>query len=76
MASGEAPTDDNMTRTLVNKPMVLKLGVWEIEIQGENKSGNWIQAVSPRNAQAKKEPEKKPEPKPSPQDEFDDSIPF
>jgi hypothetical protein len=57
MASGEAPTDDNMARTITNKPMVLKLRVWEMEINGETKSGNWIAAVSPRNKSHEKKQE-------------------
>lgn len=90
-ASEEAPTDDSMARTITNKPMVLKLKVWEMTIQGEEKSGNWIAAVSPRNTQgkaAKEEPaakkaepkkaeEKKPEPEAqAPIDDLDGDIPF
>lgn len=82
LESGEAPTDDSMTRSITNKPMVLKLRVWEMEIQGEKKSGNWIAAVSPRNAGAKKAEEagaKEPAPKvqqPSIEEEGDETIPF
>lgn len=63
-ASGEAPTDESMTMCLCNKPMVLKLKVWDMTVEGEKKTGNWIAAVSPRNAspgQAKQEATK-PEP--------------
>lgn len=83
LSSGEAPTDDSMARSITNKPMVLKLKVWEMEIQGEKKSGNWIAAVSPRNAGAKKAEEagaKEPAPQaqqPSiEEDELDSEIPF
>lgn len=88
MATGEAPTDDSMARSITNKPMVLKLKVWEMEIQGEKKTGNWIAAVSPRNAGAKKaEEEGAKEPAPQaqqtapgagepPAGEGDDEIPF
>lgn len=77
MASGEAPTDDSMARSITNKPMVLKLKVWEMEIQGEKKSGNWIAAVSPRNSQGKKEEEAKPAPQPAAEDEDgSEDIPF
>lgn len=83
LSSGEAPTDDSMARSITNKPMVLKLKVWEMEIQGEKKSGNWIVAVSPRNAGAKKAEEagaKEPAPQaqqPSiEEDELDSEIPF
>lgn len=82
-ASGEAPTDDSMTRFLCNKPMVLKLGVWEMEVEGQSKSGNWIQAVSPRNggaAQKKVEPKKQEEKPEAPEfqgdDDLDPDIPF
>lgn len=82
LATGEAPTDDSMARSITNKPMVLKLKVWEMEIQGEKKSGNWIAAVSPRNAGAKKAEEagaKQPAPQaqqPSIEEEGDEEIPF
>ena len=49
MASGEAPTDQAMS-CLFNRPMVLKLGVWKMDVNGEEKSGNWVQKVAPRKA--------------------------
>jgi len=71
-ASGEDPTDESMTKHLTNKPMVLRLQVWEIETQqGEKKSGNWVSAVSPAKAKAK--PTAKPA---EPTQEEIDSIPF
>src|SRR5690625_2648700 len=82
LATGEAPTDDSMARSITNKPMVLKLKVWEMEIQGEKKSGNWIAAVSPRNEGAKKAEEagaKEPAPQvqqPALEEEGDEEIPF
>lgn len=45
LAAGKEPTDATLTQCLVNKPMMLKLGVWEIE----DKTGNWVQAVAPKN---------------------------
>lgn len=72
LASGECPTDESLTRCLVNKPMVLMLQVWEMERDGETKRGNWISAVSPRQKGGKEpEPVKVPEP-----DDEDDNIPF
>jgi len=65
MAAGEEPTDKSLTVALCNKPMVLKLQVWEMEINGEERSGNWISAVSPRQGSPKKE-EPAPEPDPMP----------
>lgn len=51
LASGEEPTDSSLTMALVNKPMVLKLQVWKLTTEtGEEKTGNWVAAVSPRNA--------------------------
>lgn len=73
VASGEAPTDENMTRFLVNKPMVLKLQVWELD--DKSKAGNWVSAVSPRKSGV--EAPAKEEPKAAPVEEDDgDSIPF
>lgn len=74
MAAGEEPTDKSLTVALCNKPMVLKLQVWEMEINGEERSGNWISAVSPRQGSPKKE-EPAPEPEPMPTD-FDDDVGF
>jgi len=55
MQAGTEPTDQSLMQGLVNKPMVLKLGLWKIEASqsndGQERSGNWVQAVSPRNAQ-------------------------
>jgi hypothetical protein len=44
MAAGVHPTDQSLTQHLVGKPMLLRLGLWEIN----DKSGNWVQAVSPK----------------------------
>lgn len=75
MAAGEEPTDKSLTVALCNKPMVLKLQVWEMEINGEERSGNWISAVSPRQGSPKKEEAPAPEPEPMPTD-FDDDVGF
>lgn len=82
LASGERPTDESLTRCLVNKPMVLMLQVWEIDKDDGTKArGNWISAVSPRQGGATKAAPK-PEPVPEPvapaaaDDEFGDDIPF
>ena len=39
-----APSDMSLAQ-ICNRPMVLKLGVWELE--DKSKSGNWIKAVAP-----------------------------
>lgn len=75
MAAGEEPTDKSLTVALCNKPMVLKLQVWEMEINGEERSGNWISAVSPRQGSPKKEEPVK-EPEPAMADDFDDDVGF
>jgi len=46
VAAGTLPTDALLTKCLVNKPMLLKLQVWEMN----DKKGNWVAAVSPRTA--------------------------
>ena len=52
LASGAAPTDEAMTKHLTNKPMVLKIQIWEIEANDGSgmKRGNWVSAVSPKSA--------------------------
>lgn len=47
MASGQKPTDVDLMQHLVNKPMVVKIQIWETD---DGKKGNWVSAVSPRNA--------------------------
>jgi len=51
-ASGKDPTTEMMQSKLTNKPMVIMLKVWAIEDKetGEMKRGNWISAVSPKDA--------------------------
>lgn len=68
------PTDMDLTKALANKPVVIRLGVWDLE----GKTGNWVQAVErsakkpaaskPAASPAKKEPE--------PEAEESDDIPF
>jgi len=66
------PTDESLTAALVNKPMIIKLMVWKMKgDDGEEKSGNWVSAVSPKKGGKVSKP--KPEPK---KQELDDEIPF
>lgn len=44
VASGEEPTDMMLTKCLLNKPMIIKVLVWEMN----DRKGNWISAVAPR----------------------------
>lgn len=56
------PTDMDLMSNLCNKPMALKLGVWEMESsEGKQMSGNWVQAVSSGKAAAAATTTKKPE---------------
>ncbi len=75
MAAGVEPTDQSLTASLVNKPMMLLLQVWELEDEntGEKKRGNWVSAVSPRTAGGAQKPAQAPKPA---ADNFDDDIPF
>lgn len=52
MTSGKEPTDALMQKGLMNKPMIIMLQIWAMENTqtGETKKGNWVSAVSPRNA--------------------------
>jgi len=43
--SQEAPNDNSMAKALLNKPMLIKVMIWELN----GRSGNWIASVSPRN---------------------------
>lgn len=73
---GENMPSDMSLAQLCNRPMVLKLGVWELD--DKSKSGNWVQAVSPAKSQAAA-PAAPPTPPPAPApaaDNFDDDIPF
>jgi DNA primase len=47
VASGVRP-DDAALFALLNKPMLIKVMVWEFN----DRSGNWISKVSPRSQQA------------------------
>jgi hypothetical protein len=70
MAAGKEPDDELLTVALVNRPMVLKLQVWEIETDdGSKKRGNWVSAVSPRTTTA-------PKPAPAPLTSLNDDAPF
>lgn len=69
------PSDISLSQ-LCNRPMVLKLGVWELD--DKSKNGNWVQAVAPAKAGAAAEskPAPKPVAKPAPVDDFSEDIPF
>lgn len=73
MAAGVEPNDQALTVNLVNKLMMLMLQVWEMEINGETKQGNWVSAVSPRGGAAAAQAQAKTK---KPALDIDDDIPF
>jgi len=52
LAGGKRPTDETLTGGLTNKPMVIKIMVWEMEDRatGKMNQGNWVGAVSPKSS--------------------------
>jgi hypothetical protein len=77
LASGEMPTDDMLTRHLVNKPMMLRLEIWEMEVEGQTKSGNWVSAVAPRgNGAAAPKAAPAQTPAKPPVEDYDDDVGF
>ena len=48
---GGVPDDDDLTIALSNRPMVIKVKVWEIKDGADVKSGNWIVSVAPKTAE-------------------------
>ena len=82
-AAGVQPDTQALAAALMNRPMVLKLGVWELD--DKSKSGNWVSKVAPRPqagqaAQSAPTPAPKPQPQPKPApaafDDLDDDVPF
>ncbi len=67
--SGQEPTDETLSQHLCHSPMYLKLMVWEMEINGEEKSGNWVQQVAPKNKQPAQQA-------PAASTNHDDEVPF
>lgn len=70
MAAGVTPTDAAMQQSLLMKPMVLLLDVWELD--DKSNKGNWVRAVSSSKPGAQ---QKEPEPvkqAPAAQDDDDD----
>ena len=79
MAAGVEPTDQSLTVNLVNKMMMLMLQVWEMDVDGQTKTGNWVSAVSPKGAAAATAPAQQraaPANAAAQADKFDEDIPF
>lgn len=74
------PTDDDLAIALVNKQMVLRLGVWEMEGDNGAMSGNWVQAVSAKDkpvSAGAAAPARKPQAQQSRTgDVLEDDVPF
>ena len=69
------PSDEDLMRCLSGKMMAIKIMVWKMVIDGQEKSGNWVSAVAPAKGGAKPAAVA-PKPAAPPVDSFDDSIPF
>lgn len=63
------PSDMDLMQALCNKPMVIKVEVWEMEgNDGETRSGNWVQAVSSGKPQQQSAPSAQAAPQQQPQE--------
>jgi len=69
------PDDDDLAISLSNRPMVIKMKVWEIKDSAETKSGNWIVSVAPKSAEVSIS-DAAPKKAPSAKAPLDDGIPF
>lgn len=72
------PTSDEIALALINKQMVIRLGVWEMQGDNGPMSGNWVQSVSPKSANISEAPRKAPAKRQAPivDDIDDDDVPF
>lgn len=53
----DAPTDEELQRNLLNKPMIIKTKLWEMTgDDGQTHSGNWVCMVSPNGSRDVEEP--------------------
>jgi len=72
-ALGKKPTDEQLQKALINKPMMITLQVWKTkDNHGDDISGNWVSAVAPKVFTATS----KPAAKARPEIVEDDDIPF
>lgn len=70
--SGREPNDQDLMVGLCNKPMMIKVGVWEME--DKSKRGNWIMSVAPRTSSPVQQVQQSAAIMPSPAP--DNTIPF
>lgn len=71
------PTDEDFAMHLTNKPMVIRLGLWDMD----GKQGNWVQAVSPASKPVSVDKSKvttadKAAPAAKSRNDLDDDVPF
>ena len=76
-AKDAKPSSDDLAMALMDKPMVITLGLWEMA----GNSGNWVMAVAPKNKALKIGDKAPAKPKGNPLDfnrraDVDDEIPF
>lgn len=79
LALDREPTEQDLSSALTGKIQAIKLQVWELEINGEERSGNWVSAVAPsKKQQTATKPAPQPAaPRPATEDiDLDDDIPF
>lgn len=70
----EYPKDGDLMKCLANQMMRIKVQIWSMVVNGEDKQGNWVSSVAPKvnSKPAAPRPEKT-----APADEIsDDDIPF
>ena len=76
----DAPTDEELQRNLLNKPMIIKTKLWEMERDGQINSGNWVCAVSPKGSRVVEGPSggavKPVTQQKTPPTDLNDDIPF
>lgn len=63
------PTDTDLMACLVGKVMAIKVMLWKMTRDGEEKTGNWIGAVSPSKAKVEA-------PQASANNDIDENLPF
>jgi len=77
----DEPSDENL-QAIVGKKMGFKLGVYDMEMDGKQLTGNWLQYVGTsqeakeKATSPKEEVKKSPTPAPTPAGEQDDDIPW
>lgn len=75
------PGDEDLMRCLSGKMMAIKIMIWKMKTDGEERVGNWVSAVAPVKGQKQhSQPTPKPAPKPAATETTagfsEDDIPF